>query len=286
MKRLLAALDLTAHADRAFQRATLLAREHAAELTLVHVIDETLLSYDDDGALSKTVKAKAARLLERYTTDLAPDEKAAISSLITIGKAWEEILSAADRFESDLIVIGLHHVTPVRGLFVGTTAERLIRRSTRPVLMVRDKAAGEYRQVIAATDFSTSSAHALSVGLEIAPEAEFTLLHVYETPFPAFIRFSPEDLEHHTRPLIERAREEAEEAMEAFRRGHGALEASLTPLLERGEIVPGIARIVEQKGADLLVMGTHGGTGLVRAMMGSVALTFLNDPPCDVLVTR
>jgi nucleotide-binding universal stress UspA family protein len=284
LKRILAALDLTAHADRAFQRAWMLANAHEAELTLVHVINESLLDYDDDGTLRKTLKAKATRLLERYPIYLPPEKKAAIRIHIALGKAWEEILAAADGFGSDLIVIGLHHLKPIRDLFLGSTAERLIRRSTKPVLMVRDKPAGAYRRVIAATDFSTSSAHALSAGLAIAPHAELTLLHVFETPFPAFIRFSPEELEDHMRPLIERAQAEAEEAMEAFRSGHDAFNASVTPMLERNEIVAGIGRVIAQKEADLLVMGTHGRTGLAKAMVGKLALVFLNDPPCDVLV--
>jgi nucleotide-binding universal stress UspA family protein len=85
--------------------------------------------------------------------------------------------------------------------------------------------------------------------------------------------------------LIERSRQEAEEAMAAFLKGHGATAPSITPRLERDEIVPGVSRLVLEQDADLLALGTHGRTGIVGALTGSVALTFLSNPPCDLLVS-
>jgi len=287
MKHILVALDLSHHADRAFERAFMLANEHKAELTIVHVINDNLVGYEDeDGSLAKTLMEKATRMLERYTAPLAADIKSRIKSHIVIGKAWEEIIVAADKGGADLIVIGLHHIRPMKDIFLGTTAERLIRNSTKPVLVVHDKPGGAYRSVVATTDFSPCSAHALSAGLELTPDAAFTLLHVFETPFPAHIKFSRKELEDYTRPKIEESQREANEAMEAFLKGHDARKASITPMLERNEIVTGIGKIIEQQKADLLVMGTHGRTGIAGAMLGSIALVFLNDPPCDVLVTH
>jgi len=287
MKHILAALDLTAHADRAFERASMLAAAHGAKLTLVHIVDSNVLRYEDEGgALAEAMKAKAEVRLAGYTDRLDPESQSTVDSHVVIGKAWEEIIAVADRVESDLIVIGLHHVKPIKDAFRGTTAERVIRSCSRPILMVRDKPGGPYRKVVAATDFSLCSAHALEAGLRIAPDAAFTLLHVFETPFPALIRFSEAEVDQYKRPLIERARQEAAEAMDAFRRGHDAFEASITPMLERDEAVHGISKAVQDQKADLLVMGTRGRTGLVRAMVGSVALTFLQNPPCDVLVAH
>jgi len=287
MKHIIVALDFSHHADRAYERAFMLAKEHKAELTILHVINDNLVGYEDgDGTLVKTFMEKAGRMVERYTAPLAPEIKSRIKTQIVIGKAWEEIIAAADKSGADLIVIGLHHINPMKDIFLGTTAERLIRNSTKPVLVVRDKPGGAYKNAVAVTDFSPCSAHALSAGLELAPDAAFTLLHVFETPFPIHIKFSPRELEDYKRPKIEQSEREAKEAMDAFVKGHEGCKASVTPMLERNEIVTGIGKIIEQQKADLLVMGTHGRTGVIGAMVGSIALIFLNDPPCDVLVTH
>lgn len=287
MKHILAALDLTPNADRAFERALMLATAHDAQLMLLHVINDHLLGYEDeDGTFTKTLMEKATRMMERYTIALPAEMKARVTSSIVIGKAWKEIITAADKSKADLIVIGLHHIKPVQDIFLGTTAERLIRNSTKPVLVVRDKPGEDYRNVVASTDLSPCSAHALSAGLELAPDAAFTLLHVFETPFPAHIKFSRKELEDYTKPKIEQSQRESKEAMDAFLKGHDVCKASITPVLERNEIVTGIGKIIEQQKADLLVMGTHGRTGIAGAMLGSIAVIFLNDPPCDVLVTH
>lgn len=287
MEHILVALDLSPQADRAFERAVMLATEHRTTLTVLHVINDNLLGYEDeDGTLAKTLLEKATRMVQRYTASLPPGTKSVVKSRIAIGKAWKEILSAADKIGADLIVIGLHHTDPMKDIFLGTTAERLIRSSSKPVLVVRDKPGDTYRNVVTTTDFSPCSAHALSMGLEIAPNAAFTLLHVFDTPFPAYIKFGRKQLEEFKDPLLERTYREVKEAMDAFLKGHDACKASISPRLERNEVGAGIGKVIDEQKADLLVMGTHGRTGITGALIGSVALAFLNDPPCDVLVTR
>jgi nucleotide-binding universal stress UspA family protein len=224
--------------------------------------------------------------MERYTSTLAPEVRARVRVQLAIGKPWEEICRIADESKADLIVVGLHHTRPIRDVFLGTTAGQLIRNGDQPVLMVRETPDGPYRRAVAATDFSPASAKALRSGLRLAPEAEFTLLHTFETPFPELIRFSSADLDAYMQPMIERARVEAEEAMDAFLTGHNARKASITPRVERDETVPGIYKVIQQQQADLLVLGTHGRAGIKAAMVGNTAQVFLNDPPCDVLVTH
>jgi nucleotide-binding universal stress UspA family protein len=251
------------------------------------VVTDELLRYDTrEGPLAAAVTEGATRALQRYTAALPTKVKERIRTEVVIGKAWREVLALADQQDVDLIVIGLHHLQPLRDVVLGTTAERIVRKSTRPVLVVKGKAMAPYRRVVAATDFSACSAHALKVGLEVAPDAAFTLLNVYETPLPSFIRFTPDQLADYTRPLMERACQEAEETMAEFLKAHASKGASIVPMLERDDVVPGIARVAWEREADLLVVGTHGRGGIATVLIGSVALSLLNDPPCDLLVSR
>lgn len=286
MKHILVAMDLSGRSDRAFERALILAQAHGAELTVSHIIDEQVMDYDRDSGLEDSIRECAKAKLERHWANLPESSVKRINLAVKVGAPWESILAEADAKRADLIVLGLHGKDALRDMFVGTTAERVIRHSVIPVLVVKEKPTGEYRFVVAATDFSPCSAHALGIGLELAPEADFRLVHVFETPFPNRIRFRDDELESYKRPFEDRLRLEAKQAMDAFMSGHSFSKASIKPILERDETIPGVLKIVREQDADLLVMGTHGGTGIVGNFIGSYALYMLNAPPCDMLITH
>lgn len=282
MKHIMVAMDLSPVSDRAFERALQLAKAHDAELTVMHVIDEQILNYDDDSGMEDRLIASAEAKLKRHWARLHKAQPP-IHLAVKVGSPWEDILDAAKKNKAELIVLGLHRVNPLKDVFIGTTAERIIRHSHIPVLVVKDKPAGAYRTVLATTDFSPCSSHALETALDLVPKAEFLLLHAFETPFPGFIRFSQKELADYKQERSKKATKQIEHDMKVFLRCHlASAEPAITSLIERGGVVGVIASTVEKRQPDLLVMGTHG--GVAGALLGSTALTFLNDPPCDVLV--
>ena len=207
--------------------------------------------------------------------------------IIRIGSPWETVLAIANEAACDLIVLGLHRLDPLKDMFIGTTAERIIRNSTLPVLVVKDKPLGPYRKVLVGTDFSPCSSHALQAALALVPHARFHLFHAFETPFPAFIQFRPDDLEAWRRERLDKAVAQVKLDLEQFLMPHiGGTKPQITTLVERGEIAGVVASMLRQHQPDLLVFGTHGRSGVAGALMGSVAVSFLNSPPCDVLVSR
>ncbi|APO77099.1 hypothetical protein AM571_PA00214 (plasmid) [Rhizobium etli 8C-3] len=87
------------------------------------------------------------------------------------------------------------------------------------------------------------------MGLELATDADFFLLHVFETPFPGRIKLNAEQLAEYERPLVEEFQHEAQKAMDAFLKEHGHCEASVTPKLERNETENGISKILLEQDA-------------------------------------
>ncbi|MRG56770.1 hypothetical protein GF108_14410 [Phyllobacterium sp. SYP-B3895] len=283
MKHILVAMDGSG-ADRAFERAMLLAQAHDAKLTVMHVIDYKHLD-DNDPDIDDRLIQQATTELKRHWADLSTPTAERISVIVTTGSVWQDILAEVEIGKVDLIVLGMHHAT-VKDRFIGTKAGNIVRNSHVPVLVVKDKPAGPYRTVVAASDFSPSSEHALSAGLELAPQAAVCLLHVFETPFSSRIKVNAEELAAYEQRLISQSERESNAATAAFAKRNGTFTGSITPRLERGEIIPGIDKVVGEQDADLLVMGTHSRSGIVGRMIGSYAIGFLNAPPCDILVTR
>ena len=82
------------------------------------------------------------------------------------------IIAEAMGRNAELIVIGKAGIHPYADLFTGTTAERVVRFSDRPVLTVKQAANGPYRRILSAFDGSEGAVRALKMALVLAPDAE------------------------------------------------------------------------------------------------------------------
>ena len=151
MKSLLMATDLSARSDRALERAVSLARDHGAQLTITHVVDEDL-----SPTLAEAQEQAARQALGEHIDSLKDDKGPDISVEIVYGRAYADILALAEKIEAEMIVLGMHRDDGSREMYRGTTVERVIRAGTVPTLLVKDRVADPYRRVMVAVDFSVS----------------------------------------------------------------------------------------------------------------------------------
>ncbi|HLT76008.1 MAG TPA: universal stress protein [Ferrovibrio sp.] len=281
MKTFLVATDFSERADRALRRATLLARQRGATITLVHVVDD-----DRPASLTDPEHARAAELAARQSRSVTETDGITCTSRIFLGDPSQAIRRAADEIGADLIIVGPHRRSPVRDAFVGTTAERTIRESTRPVLVAAGTPAGPYQKALIATDLSPCSKPALAaaeaMGLrQLCPTA---LLYAAATP-----AMSQRSGAWHGRDELEaaiaKALEEARRELDGFLADSPCRPEKILvePCADRraAEVILATAT---QTGADLIVLGTQGRTGLRRVLLGSVAEEVLRRAPVDVLV--
>jgi nucleotide-binding universal stress UspA family protein len=280
MKRLLAATDLSPRSDRALERAARLARQWGAELVALHVVDDDL-----PASLAERRRGEAELEIRRHLAAL-PDPgglKAVVA--VVYGQDFAEIIRAAEERDVDLVALGTHREgSPLRDVFVGTTVERVLRHGNRPVLLVRDRAPEPYRQIVVAVDFSVYSRRALEFALRFAPDGEFHVVHAYDVPFSGFLGADPrgEPSRRQARAFEQMATGE----MDAFLAGFGDPRPRVARVVRQGEVTGVVAGEVERLRAQLLVVGTHGRTGVAHALLGSVAGSLLKHPPCDVLAVR
>ena len=125
METILVATDFSARSDRALLRASLIARKTGASLVLAHAVDA-----DQPDRLIEADRAAASDLLAEAAATLRNDDGIDADWLVTIADVHEGVLAAADEASADLIVIGPHR-SRLKDVFVGTTAERLVRRRSR-----------------------------------------------------------------------------------------------------------------------------------------------------------
>lgn len=279
MKRILMATDFSTRSDRALRRAVLLATAHQAALTLVHVVDD---DQPDELVAHQTYAARA--LLERTAQTIGELDAVPTEIVVASGDPFAGILGAADAAEPDLIVVGPHR-RQFLDTFVGTTAERTIRRGSRPVLMANAVPAGAYQRSLLAVDFDAASQTAVQAArrLGILANTDIIALHLFDAAAVGMMKRAMEDgeaIDAYVREEEHRARTEL--TSQLLENGLEGAQQLLRP--EGGSPAALIRDCAVEVSADLIVMGTNRRKGLHRFLLGSVAQEVLLDATRDVLV--
>jgi nucleotide-binding universal stress UspA family protein len=273
-KRILVAVDNSNRSERAVQQAVTLAERTGAELILAHVIEPDGVGEDAWATVTYTDRKHVGTLLlERYVkTILKPVE----TELLEGKNVALELTQLATQTASDLIVIGTHGRSGLARWIQGSVAEEVLRRATVPVMLIRDVEVfnvneSPLQRVLVTTDGTLLSRDALHVARDFATDlnAELFVLHVMPDPgLPPAVGPTPIDQKALRRDL------ELESGLilnEAIR----DLEyPRAQPLLiaEHGRHVSeAIVHAARDHGIDLIIMATHGRSGLDRFLVGSVA---------------
>ena len=279
MKRVLAATDFSPRSHRAVRRAGLLARQTGAELVLLYVVDG-----DRPEHLVALERTEARKMLDETVASLAELRGVACRPVIETGAAHDAILETARTIPADLIVMGTHRKHLLRDIFTGTTIERVIRTGSWPVLMVNTASAHPYAHVLAAVDLSEASAEALRAAHALAfiGTSQLSVTHAFEAVAKPKMLLAdvPKDK---IDAYIEGERQQALAALAAFMKELPFDPGAWSPHVVEREAMPAISEAVATLRPDLLVVGTHGRSGLAKILLGSVAEQVLRQLEIDIL---
>jgi nucleotide-binding universal stress UspA family protein len=138
--------------------------------------------------------------------------------------------------------------------------------------------------ILVPVDFSEHSGQALEYAIELAQkfEARLELLHCYPINIGGISPYGVVLPESFERDCREAANQQLEQWLEKARAGGVPVTGSVTPMFAS----EAIAQQAKESGADLIVMGTRGLTGLKHVLLGSVAERTLRIAPCNVLTVK
>lgn len=285
LKKILFASDLSERAGRAGRRTAQLAADNGSQVDAVHVIEDR---FPEPGAMGLPADVpdpteQVRRNAEQALQQSVPGHQANIR--VVFGDVVGELVEAADAEESDLVVVGAHGQQYVLDWVVGTTAEQLVRYSTRPTLVVRREPEGAYRRIVVATDFSSCADAALRCAAEWFGVDALKLVHVVDTgPLEQMqaAGVDPRFVERHYERQRSRARDELEQAV--VRLGLDTARTKREQLA--GHPASALERLVEAESPDLVVIGNHGRGRWSDMLLGSVAARLLHGLDTDVLCVR
>lgn len=289
--KILVPVDFSEHAAIALERAADLARRFGARLHLLHAYElpgpamtEYQISIPEP--LAEQVRAAASVRLDALRERLEASGLEVTCELVRDGAA-DAVESVATSQEADLVVMGTHGHTGLQHLLLGSVAERTVRSAPCPVMTVKadaKRAREPISRILVATDFSEPSEFALDAGIDWAARlgAELTVVHALRLQAPLVTPYEvvfPEGLLDQARDAAARRLEQAREKARV-----GGVDAKTQ--ITSAPAVPAIAELAEEIGADLIVIGTRGHTGLAHVLLGSVAERTLRLAQCAVLAVK
>jgi nucleotide-binding universal stress UspA family protein len=277
---------------RAALAAAIALATHGVGLVIASVVDETPLIADASGTMAAydptpimdELDAQGRALLDEAVKQCYEGGVDAAKHLVH-DKPVPGILAAGDTYGCDLIVMGTHARSGVARTFLGSTTEGVLRLSRIPVLTVRTVdhvAAAPFAQLIVAVDDSEPSDAAAAVAARLARGAGASVtavyavdtLHLYENA--ANYGFDPDPLAHDMR--------EAGRTILQTALAHAGLPAQTPVAVVDGEPAAAIVDAAKDRGATMIVTGTHGRRGVRRFLLGSVAEHLVRTSEIPVLV--
>lgn len=286
IKRILAATDFSRLGNDAIRRATLLAAREGTELLVVHAfprLSALEAAFGLDDKLPSRLRAAAETNIDALVEAARTAGIGRIRAEIVEGSAHRAVADAAETFRPDLTVIGAHGKGALQQFFLGGTAARILAQAACPVLVARQPAEGDYRRALVAVDLGARSETVLRAALVVAARARVTVLHAYQAPFEAKLRYKgfPEE------DILRYAEVESSAArcnMDALLADPELASLDIERRIVHGDPNPALPDAARDMDADLIVVGKHGGSRIGDAVMGSVSRFLAYYAPCDVLV--
>lgn len=289
MSSILALTDFSSPSRHAVERAANLASAAGARLHLLHVVPSSALErlralLGSDTAPESELLSHAERQLHSILDHVGEDHGYDVRARMRAGAVLREIEAEAESSQADIIVAGAHGGDFLRRLALGTTAERLLRVSKRPVLVVKRRSSEPYQRVLVPVDFSAVSLSSILLARRVAPEATLVLLHAYEVPFEGRMRMAGAD-SRRIEGYRAQARQTATHQLQATAAAAGLRTSQWQSCLLMDD--PSLA-IVEQEqefDCDLIVIGKQGAGVVADFLLGSVTKHVLAESAGDVLVS-
>lgn len=248
-------------------------------LVPIHVLPDDIVNDKVRDLLKKTALTKLEETLALIKNEGVQCEK----PLLVVGTPHDAVVRAAVDVGANLILLGSGETKKGDTFRLGTTAERIIQKSEKPVFVIKDNVLLNVHHIMCPVDFSDASKRALKNAITMARrfKSELTILAVCELQGSTWFTSEKEkDLENELRYKLHK------EAFDAFLKEFNLTDLTYTKETPRGKPAEEILGALSRNFIDLLIMGTTGRTGLNRVLMGSVTEKVVREVPCSFLTLK
>ena len=291
-ERILVPVDFSDCSGKALDYAIRFGELYGAELTLFHVI--TLFQEDvDEIKKVHELEAYVKRQEHKIHKELEKQFHRVIDRGVRVRSEIQRGISAADtileylaEYNFDLVIMGTHGRTGLKHLIQGSVAEKLVRLSPVPVLTVhRDVEKIEFDRILVPIDFSLHSRRAVQYADSLARNfnAHLVFLHVIEQEIhPSFYAAGVTSIFEIDKTLKERVVENMQEFIADIVSDGLSVEYTV----HEGKAHKEIVDYARENDVDVIVIATHGLTGLEYLLLGSTTEKVVRWADCPVLTVK
>lgn len=258
--------DFRAQADRAIDRAVQLGRDWDVEVIAVHARDPA----QENGASEDDLTRRLHAVL--------PYPAATVSTRFPIGEPAEALAAVARETGASLVVIGEARHNDLKDYVLGTATDRIIRAAPVPALVVKNRSRTPYRAIVTPAAFDPSSVSAIEWAADMFPDARLSVVYAFHVPFEGWQKADY---------VRDEMRGDEQRRLDAFvEELRPETQSRVSQHLSYGDMQAALSSVAQEVQADLVVIGTHGESGLRHAAFGGTAAESLQAVPLDALIVR
>jgi nucleotide-binding universal stress UspA family protein len=279
-RKILVAVDSSESSKNALHQAFKLANEEKCWITVTSVVPpyegeiEILGVKDIRAALRKPCEDALDEVQK-----IAKTERMLVKTVCQEGEVYERIVDLADAENCDVIVMGRRGLRRIERTLIGSVTARVIGHTQRDVLVVPNGTTVGWKTIVLATDGSKYSAAAAERAIAFAKSygGELKVLSVVDVPseFYADAPKAVEDLVRKAKGFVADVKNQAE-----------AAGVSAETFVVEAEAYQAVNNLAQEQKANMIVLGSHGRTGLRRLLMGSVTEAVIGHASCPVLIVK
>ncbi len=272
MKTIIVPLDFSEQSEFAMKVAASLAKKHGSEILALHMLElnQAIISSTEGFYQEHTVfllKLSEKRMKEFLDKPYLKGIK--ITPIIKHFKVFGEVNEVAEKHKADLVVMGSHGTDGLKEIFVGSNAEKVVRNSDIPVLVVKEEIKDfKVTDFVFASDFQPENVKAFNRAAAFAKKLNARMHLVYvNTPGDDFL--STQDTYKRVTAFLQKANVGME------------VEIYNDYSVERG-----VLNFSEDINADVIGIPTHGRKGLSHFFMGSIGEDIANHSKIPVITFK
>lgn len=276
MKKIIVPIDFSGHSEYALKTAAKLAKKNNAELLVLHMLEMSDIILSASGGLQnqkavfffKLAEQKFEAFLEK---DYLKDIK--VTPIVKHFKVFSEVNDVAIKNQAELIVMGSQGTSGVKGFFVGSNTERVVRHSDIPVLVVKNNVSQiNFDVVTFACDFSEECISAYKKAENMFSKTGSKMYLVYVN--------LPNDRFRSSLEIEKRV-------VNFFTKADGNLDRMEdVHYVSDYTVEAGVLSFSNKIGADLIAIPTHGKKGLAHFFEGSVGEDVANHATLPVITFK
>ncbi|QHI39295.1 Universal stress protein G [Kordia antarctica] len=271
MKNIIIPIDFSKQSEFALETGAILAKKHNAKLHVLHMLElsESLVSYSKTENKNEMMfmLAYAKKRFEEFV-DKEYLQGVNLEPVIKHHKVYKEVDALAKEISADLVIMGSHGLTTQDGLFAGSNAEKMVRNSDTPVLIVKSKPENfDLKNIVLGTSMNKESVATYQKASKIFETLGSTLYPVYvNRPNNGFI-----------------SSEEFNEKRKGFATAGGT---DKVEFIAGYTVEDGLVQHAEQTNADCIAVSTHARKGLNHFFKGSISEDLANHAKLPVMTFK